>query len=137
MSLLTINALVASDEVIVPVQTHYYALEGLKELIGSVETVKERFPCDLKSLRILLTFVDSRTILSRDIQRQLKEHFGDMLFDVVIHRCVRLAEAPSAGESILAYDSNSRGAKEYITLAEEVCSYETETRTTQESFVDI
>ncbi len=120
LSLLTLNALVAAKGVIIPVQTHYYAIEGLKQLLETIEIVRERFNPRLNIAGILLTFVDSRTLLSKDVQRQLREFFDDLVFDTVIHRTTRLAEAPSAGESVITYDSNSKGALEYKALAEEV-----------------
>ena len=120
LSLLTLNALVASNDVLIPVQTHYYALEGLKQLLETIEIVKERFNHGLKILGVLLTFVESRTTLSKQVQRQMREFFGDLVFDTVIHRTVRLAEAPSAGESILTYQPKSKGAVEYRALAEEI-----------------
>jgi chromosome partitioning protein len=120
LSLLTLNALVASTDVIIPVQTQYYALEGLRQLLETIEIVKERFNNNLRILGVLLTFVDSRTLLSKEIQRQMKEFFGELIFDTVIHHTVRLAEAPSAGEPIITYDPASRGAEEYISLAEEI-----------------
>ncbi|MCK5174759.1 MAG: ParA family protein, partial [Planctomycetes bacterium] len=100
LGLLTLNALVASDEVLIPVQTHYYAIEGLKQLLETVDIVKGRFNPALQISGMLLTFVENRTLLSRDVQRQLRESFGEMVFDTMIHRNVRLAEAPSAGESV-------------------------------------
>lgn len=120
LSLLTLNALVAGTDVIIPVQTHYYALEGLRQLLETVEIVKERFNRALKILGVLLTFVESRTILSRQVQRQMRDFFGDLVFDTVIHRTVRLAEAPSAGEPILTYAPKSKGSAEYMALAEEI-----------------
>jgi len=120
LSLLTLNALVASTDVIVPVQTQYYALEGLKQLLETIDIVRERFNQGLGSLGVLLTFVEKRTALSRQVQRQMREFFGDLVFDTVIHRTTRLAEAPSAGEPILTYDPKSRGAIEYEALAEEI-----------------
>ena len=120
LSLLTLNALVASTDVIIPVQTHYYALEGLRQLLETIEIVKERFNHGLRVLGVLLTFVESRTTLSKQVQRQMREFFGDLVFDTVIHRTVRLAEAPSAGESVLTYAPQSKGAAEYMALAEEV-----------------
>jgi chromosome partitioning protein len=120
LSLLTLNALVASTDVIVPVQTHYYALEGLRQLLETVQIVKERFNRQLRSLGILLTFVETRTSLSREVQRQMREFFGDLVFDTVIHRNVRLAEAPSAGKSIFSYSPNNKGSTEYLALAREV-----------------
>ncbi|MHC4616587.1 MAG: ParA family protein [Planctomycetota bacterium] len=120
LSLLTLNALVASTDVIIPVQTHYYALEGLKQLLETIEIVRERFNGGLKILGVLLTFVESRTTLSRQVQRQMREFFSEMVFDAVIHRSVRLAEAPSAGESVLSYAPKSRAAAEYRALAQEI-----------------
>ena len=120
LSLLTLNALVASTDVIIPVQSHYYALEGLRQLLKTIEIVKERFNPDLKILGVLLTFVESRTILSKQIQSQMRKLFGGLVFDTVIHKTVRLAEAPSSGEPILTYAPQSRGATEYQTLAEEI-----------------
>jgi len=137
LGILTLNALVACSEVIIPVQTHYYALEGLKQLLETINIVKERFNQSLQILGVLLTFVESRGLLSRDVQKQLREFFGDLVFGTVIHRNVRLAEAPSAGESAITYDEASRGAIEYMQLAEEVSNEETKNRTTQESLIDL
>jgi len=120
LSLLTLNALVAGTDVIVPVQTQYYALEGLKQLLETIDIVKERFNPGLTGFGILLTFVDRRTALSRQVQRQMREYFGELVFDTVIHRTTRLAEAPSAGEPIMTYDPKSNGAQEYRSLAEEI-----------------
>jgi chromosome partitioning protein len=120
LSLLTLNALVASDEVIIPVQTHYYALEGLRQLLETIDIVKKRFNRDLQILGILLTFVESRTKLSRQVQRQMREFFGDLVFDTVIHRDVRLAEAPSAHEPVFTYAPKCKGATEHRILAEEI-----------------
>ena len=120
LNLLTLNALVAGTDVVIPVQAHYYALEGLKQLLDSINIVKERFNQDLKTLGILLTFVENRTMLSKQIQQQMREFFGDLVFDTVIHKTVRLAEAPSAGQSVLTYAPKSRGAAEYRALAEEI-----------------
>ncbi len=120
LGLLTLNALVASDEVIIPVQVHYYALEGLKQLLETINIVKERFNSRLKIRGMLLTFVEDRTILSRQIQEQMKAFFDSLVFGTVIHRTIKLAEAPSAGEPILIYAPQSRGAVEYEVLAKEV-----------------
>lgn len=120
LSLLTLNALVASDEVIIPVQTHYYALEGLRQLLETVDIVKKRFNEGLEIRGILLTFVESRTKLSRQVQRQMREFFGDLVFDTVIHKDVRLAEAPSAHEPVFTYAPDSKGALEHKILAEEI-----------------
>ena len=121
LGLLTLNALVASTDVVVPVQVNYYAMEGLKQLLETTNIVRVHFsPCCVRILGLLLTFVEDRTILSRQIEQQMRDYFGDLVFDTVIHRTVRLAEAPSAAESILTYAPESRGAAEYTALAEEV-----------------
>jgi len=120
LSLLTLNALVASNDVIIPVQTQYYALEGLRQLLETIQIVRERFNQNLKVLGVLLTFVESRTNLSRQIQKQMRGFFDDLVFDTVIHKSVRLAEAPSAGEPVLVYAPQSTGDLEYQTLVEEI-----------------
>jgi chromosome partitioning protein len=106
--------------VIIPVQTHYYALEGLRQLLETVDIVKRRFNENLEIRGILLTFVESRTKLSRQVQRQMREFFGDLVFDTVIHKDVRLAEAPSAHEPVFTYAPDSKGAAEHKILAEEL-----------------
>jgi chromosome partitioning protein len=121
VGLLTLNALVAGTDVVVPVQVNYYAIEGLKQLFETANIIRTHFyPCDVKILGLLLTFVEDRVIFSRQIQQQMRNFFGDLVFDTVIHRSVRLAEAPSTGESILTYDAGSRGAVEYMALADEI-----------------
>ncbi len=121
VGLLTLNALVASTDVVVPVQVNYYAMEGLKQLFETANIIRVHFhPCNVKILGLLLTFVEDRIIFCRQIQQQMREFFGDLVFDTVIHRTVRLAEAPSSGESVLAYAPQSRGAAEYRALAEEI-----------------
>ena len=120
LGLLTLNALVASTGVIAPVQVHYYPLEGLKQLLKATAILRERFhPCSVEVLGLLLTFVEERTILSRQIQSQIRELFGNLVFDTVIHTNVKLIEAPSAGESVLTYAPDSRAAADYSMLAEE------------------
>lgn len=120
LSLLTLNALVASSDVIIPVQSHYYALEGLKQLLETISVVRERFNSSLRILGILLTFFESRTLLSKQVRRETEEYFGELVLNTVIHKCVRLAEAPGAGEPVLTYDSQCKGTKEYIALAKEI-----------------
>ncbi|NIP23222.1 MAG: AAA family ATPase [Phycisphaerae bacterium] len=127
LGLLTLNALVASTDVIVPVQVNYFAMEGLRQLLETADIIKMNFqPCYVKILGLLLTFVEDRTLLSRQIQQQMREYFGDLVFETVIHRTVRLAEAPSAGESILTFAPNSKGAAEYMALVEEIITREEE-----------
>ncbi len=121
LGLLTLNALIASTDVVVPVQAHYYAMEGLKQLLETISIIRERFhPCEVKILGLLLTFVETRATLSTQIQEQMRAFFGDLVFNTVIHRTIKLAEAPSAGESVLTYAPDSKGAAEYMALAEEI-----------------
>jgi len=121
LSLLTLNAFVASTGVIVPVQVEYYAMEGLKQLFETANIIKKHLhPSNVKILGLLLTFVEKRRLLSSQTQQQMREYFGDLVFDTVIHRCVRLAEAPSAGQPVFTYAPESRSAAEYRALAEEI-----------------
>jgi len=121
LGLLTLNALVTSTDIIVPVQMHYYALEGLKRLLETVRIIHQRFhPYSVESINVLLTFIEERTTFSRQIQQQMREVFGGLVFNTVIHRNIRLAEAPSAGESVLTYAPQSRGAADYRSLAAEI-----------------
>jgi chromosome partitioning protein len=120
LDILTLNALIASTDVVVPVQVHYYAMEGLKRLLETCEIIQEHFSCKVKIAGLLLTFVEDRLIFTRQIQQQMREFFGDLVFDTVIHRNIRLAEAPSAGQSVLTYAPDSKGAIEYMALADEI-----------------
>jgi chromosome partitioning protein len=119
--ILTVSALVASTDVIVPVQAHYYSMEGLRRVLEAIRLIRARFhPCSAGNLSILLTLVEDRTTLSKQIQLQMREIFGSMVFQTVIHNNVRLCEAPSAGESVLQYAPRSRGAQEYRAVAAEI-----------------
>ncbi|MFQ6035218.1 MAG: ParA family protein, partial [Sedimentisphaerales bacterium] len=121
LGLLMINALVASTGVVVPVQVHFYALEGLRQLLQTIRIVRERFhPCLVNTLGLLLTFVESRTKLSKRVELGVRRLFGDLVFDTIIHRSIALAEAPSVGQSILTYAPESRASAEYRALATEV-----------------
>jgi chromosome partitioning protein len=117
---LTINALVAADGVLVPLQCEYFALEGISALITTVRRVKATMNPDLSIAGILLTMHDERTNLSKDVAREVREHFGDQVFETIVPRNVRLAEAPSYGVPVLAYDIKSRGAAAYLSLAREI-----------------
>lgn len=120
LGLLMVNALVASTDVVVPVQANFYALDGLRRLLQTVRFIRQRFhPCLVEVLGLLLTFVESRTTLSKRIELGVRTVFKYLVFDTVIHRSVALAEAPSAGKPILTYAPQSRGAAEYKALAEE------------------
>jgi chromosome partitioning protein len=124
LDLLTLNALVASDSVLVPIQCEFFALEGISQLMDTVERVRESFDQPLQLEGVLLTMYDDRTNLTRQVEADLREFFGKDVFHTVIPRSVRLAEAPSFGKPILAYDPRSRGAESYIQLAKEVLSHE-------------
>ena len=138
LGLLVLNALLASTDVLVPVQAHYYAMEGLKQLLETIDIVKRRFsPCRSEILGLVLTFVDSRAILCREVMEQMREFFGELVFDTVIHRSVRLAEAPSAGESIITYDGKCKSAMEYMALADEVIYGKSQGRIAQENLINI
>lgn len=120
LSMLTVNALVAADGVIIPMQCEYYALEGLTDLMNSIERIAKVLNPTLKIEGLLRTMYDPRISLTNEVSAQLKSHFGDRLYDVVIPRNVRLAEAPSFGMPALAYDKQSRGAIAYLALAGEL-----------------
>jgi len=120
LSLLTINGLVAAYKVIIPVQSEYYALEGLGHLLHTIDRVRMNLNQYLEILGIVLTMYDHRTMLSSQVKNEVKKHFEDKLFDAVIPRNVRLAEAPSHGKSILQYDRFCKGASAYKNLAKEV-----------------
>jgi len=128
LDLLTLNALVASDAVLIPIQCEFFALEGISQLIETVERVKEAFNPSLRVEGVLLTMYDDRTNLTRQVEADLREFFGKQVFKVVIPRSVRLAEAPSFGKPILHYDPRSRGAEAYIQLAKEVLAHEQRAR---------
>jgi len=117
---LTVNALAAADRVIVPVQAEYYALEGLSQLLGSIELVKTRLNPRLGIAGILLTMVDGRTRLAAQVEAEVREHFGDLVFPTSVPRAVRLAEAPSHGLPAIAYDRRSPGAEAYWKVAMEL-----------------
>lgn len=120
LGILSILALTAADGILIPVQCEYYALEGLSQLMESIQLVRRGFNPDLEIEGVLLTMYDGRTNLSMQVVEEVKNYFKDAVFSTVIPRNVRLAEAPSYGMSIMDYDKNSRGAKAYASLAAEV-----------------
>jgi len=124
LGLLTINALVASDEVVVPVQTEYYALEGLSQLLNTIHLVRDNLHTDLRLLGAVMTMFDERNRLSNEVFHELYRYFPDQVFRTVIPRNVSLAEAPSHGQTVLEYDPRSKGAKAYKRLAKEIISHE-------------
>jgi chromosome partitioning protein len=117
---LTVNALAAADRVLVPVQAEYYALEGLSQLLGSINLVKARLNPGLAVAGILLTMVDARTNLASDVEDDLRRHFGTLVFATSVPRSVRLAEAPSHGLPAIAHDRRSAGAQAYWKVAMEL-----------------
>jgi len=125
LELLTLNALCAADTVLVPVQCEYYALEGLSDLLATVRLVKRGLNPKLAMEGVLLTMFDSRTNLSLQVAEEVKRHFPGQVYATVIPRNVRLSEAPSHGMPVLDYDSLSRGAEAYRSLAEEIAAKHT------------
>lgn len=122
LGLLTLNSLVASDAVLIPLQCEYYAMEGLSALLNTIELVRESLNPELSIEGILLTMYDKRTTLSAQVEREVRGYFGDQVFESVIPRNVRLSESPSFGKPILLYDIASAGAQGYLSLAREILS---------------
>ena len=120
LGLLTLNALTAADSVVIPIQCEYFALEGLGKLLNTIKSVQKIHNPSLDIEGLLLTMYDSRLRLSNQVVEEVQKHFNDMVFDTVIQRNVKLSEAPSFGESIINYDATSKGAVNYIHLAEEI-----------------
>ncbi|MGZ4958613.1 MAG: ParA family protein [Methylomonas sp.] len=120
LNMLTLNAMVAANSVLIPMQCEYYALEGLSSLMATLRNIREKVNPDLYLEGILRTMVDNRSRLGKDVSDQLTEYFGDKVFRTTIPRNIRLAEAPSHGVPVLAYDKSSRGAVAYIALAGEM-----------------
>jgi chromosome partitioning protein len=124
LDLLTINALVAADSVLIPIQCEFFALEGISQLMDTIDKVKESFSKELAIEGILLTMYDDRTNLTRTVAEDLRDFFQGDVLNTIIPRSVRLAEAPSHGKPILMYDPRSRGAESYIRLAKEILENE-------------
>ncbi|GAA0809711.1 MULTISPECIES: ParA family protein [Ligilactobacillus] len=120
LGMLTINAFTACDTILIPVQSEYYALEGLSQLLNTIQLVQKHFNPNLKIEGVLLTMLDARTNLGNEVVEEVKRFFKDKVYQTIIPRNVRLSEAPSHGMSIIDYDPSSRGAKEYMALAKEV-----------------
>ena len=125
LGLLTLNALTAADSVLIPIQCEYFALEGLGKLLNTIKSVQRIHNKNLDIEGMLLTMYDSRLRLSNQVVDEVKKHFNDMVFKTIIQRNVTIGEAPSHGESVLYYDSTSRGAENYLNLAHEVISKNT------------
>jgi chromosome partitioning protein len=133
LDLLTINALIAADSVLIPIQCEFFALEGVSQLMDTIDRIRDGLGHPLKIEGVLLTMYDDRTNLTRQVADDLREFFADEVMTTVIPRSVRLAEAPSHGKPILLYDVRSRGAESYIKLAKEILANEQRTRQAPES----
>ncbi|MCH2031881.1 MAG: AAA family ATPase [Tenacibaculum sp.] len=120
LGLITLNSLVASNSVIIPIQCEYFALEGLGKLLNTIKSVQKIHNKELEIEGLLLTMYDARLRLSNQVVDEVRKHFSSMVFDTVVHRNIRLSEAPSYGESIISYDATSKGAVNYINLANEI-----------------
>lgn len=131
LDLLTLNSLCAANSVLIPIQCEFFALEGVSQLIDTIERVQESFSHNLKIEGILLTMYDDRTNLAKLVADDLKQFFKDEIFETVIPRSIRLAEAPSHGKPILLYDVRSKGAESYIKLAKEILENEQANRRAQ------
>jgi chromosome partitioning protein len=124
LDLLTVNAMVAADSVLVPIQCEFFALEGISQLLDTMDRLRESLQPNLKLEGVLLTMYDDRTNLTRQVASDLREFFQEQVFQTIIPRSIRLAEAPSFGKPILSYDVRSRGAESYIKLAKEILAHE-------------
>jgi chromosome partitioning protein len=126
LGLLTVNALTASDSIIIPVQCEYFALEGLGKLLNTIKIIQDKFNPDLEIEGFLLTMYDSRLRLSNQVVEEVNKHFGQMVFKTIIQRNVKLSEAPSYGQPAILYDADSRGTVNYLNLAQELIDKTTE-----------
>ena len=120
LGLITVNSLVAADSVIVPVQTEFFALEGLGKLLNTIKIVQNRLNTALQIEGILMTMYDGRLRLCNQVVSEVRHHFDEMVFNTIIHRNTRLSEAPSVGKPVILYDSDSKGSMNYLNLAKEV-----------------
>jgi chromosome partitioning protein len=120
LGLITLNALTAADSLVIPIQCEYFALEGLGKLLNTIKSIQKIHNKNLDIEGLLLTMYDSRLRLSNQVVEEVQKHFGKMVFKTIIQRNIRLSEAPSFGESIIDYDATSRGAKNYLSLAQEI-----------------
>jgi chromosome partitioning protein len=132
LGLITVNALVASDSVIVPVQTEFFALEGLGKLLNTIKIVQSRLNQELEIEGILMTMYDGRLRLCNQVVSEVRKHFDEMVFNTIIHRNTRISEAPSVGKPVILYDALSKGAVNYLNLAKEVLQKNNMTKISQE-----
>jgi chromosome partitioning protein len=133
LGLITVNALVAADSVVVPVQTEFFALEGLGKLLNTVKIVQNRLNTELQIEGILMTMYDGRLRLCNQVVSEVRRHFEDMVFSSIIHRNTRLSEAPSFGKPVILYDSESKGSINYLNLAKEILQKNNLTKIKQEN----
>ncbi len=132
LGLITVNSLVAADSVIVPVQCEFFALEGLGKLLNTIKIVQSRLNPELQIEGILMTMYDGRLRLCNQVVSEVRRHFDDMVFSTIVHRNTRLSEAPSVGKPVILYDSESKGAINYLNLAKEVLQKNDMTKMTNE-----
>lgn len=132
LGLITVNALTAADSVVIPVQTEFFALEGLGKLLNTVKIVQNRLNVNLKIEGILMTMYDGRLRLCNQVVSEVRKHFEDLVFSSIIHRNTRLSEAPSVGKPVILYDSDSKGAINYLNLAKEILQKNNMTKIRQE-----
>ena len=123
LGLLTINALTASDSIIIPIQCEYYALDGLSQLLNTIRLVQKNLNSNLTIEGILITMFDSRLNLSQQVLKEVKDYFGDKVYKTLINRNVKLGEAPSHGKPIILYDASSTGSQNYMNLVSEILKY--------------
>jgi len=135
LGLITVNALTAADSVVVPVQTEFFALEGLGKLLNTIKIVQSRLNTDLKIEGILMTMYDGRLRLCNQVVSEVRRHFEDLVFSSIIHRNTRLSEAPSFGKPVILYDSDSKGAVNYLNLAKEILQKNNMTKIKEEDRV--
>jgi chromosome partitioning protein len=132
LGLITVNALTASDSVIVPVQCEFFALEGLGKLLNTIKIVQSRLNTQLVIEGILMTMYDGRLRLCNQVVAEVRRHFDDLVFNTIVHRNSRLAEAPSVGKPVILYDANSKGSMNYLNLAKEILQKNNMTKIPQE-----
>jgi chromosome partitioning protein len=132
LGLITVNALTAANSVVIPVQTEFFALEGLGKLLNTVKIVQNRLNPDLKIEGILMTMYDSRLRLSNQVVSEVRKHFDELVFNSIIHRNSKLSEAPSVGKPVILYDADSKGSVNYLHLAKEILQKNNMTKINQE-----
>ena len=132
LGLITVNALTASDSVIIPVQCEFFALEGLGKLLNTIKIVQTRLNTNLEIEGILMTMYDGRLRLCNQVVSEVRKHFEDIVFNTIIHRNSKLSEAPSVGKPVVLYDANSKGSVNYLNLAKEVLQKNNMTKIKQE-----